>query len=37
MTNDRVLDFSKLTEVSITKTLVKGDKLMTDRYKKILT
>ena len=34
MTNDYVLDLSELTEVSITKTLVKGVKLMTDRYKK---
>ena len=37
MTNDRVFDLSELTEVSIIKTLVKGEKLMTDRYKKILT
>ena len=29
MTNDRVLDLSELTEVSITKTLVKEEKLMT--------
>ena len=34
MTNDCVLDLSELTEVSITKTLVKGVKLMTERYKK---
>ena len=37
MTNDCVLDLSELTEVSITKTLLKGEKLMTGRYKKILT
>ena len=37
MTNDCVLDLSELTEVSFTKNLVKGEKLMTDRYKKILT
>ena len=37
MTSDCVLDLSELTEVSITKTLRKGEKLMTDRYKKILT
>ena len=36
MTNNYVLDLSELTEVSITKTLVKGVKLMTERYKKIL-
>ena len=29
MTNDCVLDLSELSEVSITKTLVKGVKLMT--------
>ena len=34
MTNYCVLD---LSEVSITKTLVKGEKLMTDKYKKMLT
>ena len=34
MTNDCVLDLSELTYVSITKTLVKGEKLMTDKYKK---
>ena len=34
MTNDCVLDLSELTEVSITKTLVKGVKLTTERYKK---
>ena len=28
MTNDSVLDLSELTEVAITKTLVKGEKLM---------
>ena len=33
MTNDCVLDLSELTLVSITKTLIKGEKLMTDRYK----
>ena len=37
MNNDCVLDLSELTKVSITKTQVKGEKLMTDRYKKILT
>ena len=37
MTNDCVLDLSELTEVSITKTLVKGVKLMTGRYKKIIS
>ena len=37
MTNDCVLDLSELTKVSITKTREKGEKLMTDRYKKILT
>ena len=34
MTNDCDLDLSELTKVSITKTLVKGEKLMRDRYKK---
>ena len=34
MSSDCVLDLSELTEVSITKTLVKGVKLMTERYKK---
>ena len=34
MTNDCVLDLSELTEVSITKTLVKQVKLMTERYEK---
>ena len=34
MTNDRVVDLCKLTEVSITKVIVKGEKLMTDSYKK---
>ena len=37
MANDCVLDLSELTQVSITKTLAKGVKLMTDRCKKILT
>ena len=37
MTNDCVLDFSELTKVSITKTLGKGEKLMTDSYRNILT
>ena len=35
MTNDCVLDLSELTQVTITKTLVKGEKLMTGRYKKM--
>ena len=34
MTIDCALDLSELTEVSITKTLVKGVKLMTERCKK---
>ena len=34
MTNDCVLDLSELTSVSITKTLVMGEKLITNRYKK---
>ena len=35
MTNDCVFDLSELTLSLTTKTLVKGEKLMTDRYKKI--
>ena len=34
MTNDCVLDLSELISVFIIKTLVKGVKLMTDRYEK---
>ena len=34
MTNYCVLDLRELTQVSITKTLLKGVKLMIDRYKK---
>ena len=34
MINDCVPDLSELTQVSITKTLVKGEKLMTGRHKK---
>ena len=37
MTIGCVLDSTESTEVSITKTLVKGVKLMADRYKKIFT
>ena len=36
MTTDCVLDLSALTSVSITKTLVKVEILMTDRYKKYI-
>ena len=35
MTNDFVLDLSELNLISITKSLVELENLMTDRYKKI--
>ena len=36
MTNDFVLDLSELNLISITKSLVELENLMTDRYKKLL-
>ena len=34
MNNDDVLDLSELSSVSITKNLLKGEKVLTDGYKK---
>ena len=37
MTTDFVLDLNELKLISITKSLVELENLMTDRYKKLLT